>query len=129
MKVAVSAEGQSLDSQVSSVFGRCQCFIFVEVEEGKVVDSDSLENSAVARSSGAGTAAAQLIGDVEAEVLVSGAIGPKAFSALKQWNIEVYRGEPGTVRENIDKLSSGELNKVGSPTVTAHMGLNENDNK
>lgn len=125
MKVALSAEGQDFDSQISSVFGRCQCFILVEIEEGKVVNSESFENSAAGQSSGAGTAAAQLIGDEDAEVLISGAIGPKAFSALRQWDIKVYKGEPDTVRRNIDKFSSGKLNNVESPTGSARMGMNE----
>lgn len=123
MKVAISAEGKDMDSQVSSVFGRCHHFILVEFEEGEVVDSDFLENSAAAQSSGAGTAAAQLIGDQDVDVLVLGAVGPKAYSALKQWDIEVYEGESGTVSENLDKLSSGKLTKVESPTAPAHRGM------
>lgn len=125
MKVAVSAEGQSLDSQISSVFGRCQCFLFVELEDGEIVDSKALENSAASQSSGAGTAAAQLVGDEGAEALISGALGPKAFSALEQWDMKMYKGEPGTVRKNVDKFSSGNLDRVESPTGPAHMGAGE----
>ncbi len=125
MKIAVSAEGKNLDSQASSVFGRCQCFVFVELQEGEIVGSEGTENSAASHSSGAGTAAAQLVGDNEADVLISGAIGPKAFSALEKWEIKVYKGEPGTVRENIDKFSTGELEEAESPTGPAHMGMNE----
>ncbi|MFP4005681.1 MAG: NifB/NifX family molybdenum-iron cluster-binding protein [Candidatus Hadarchaeia archaeon] len=123
MKIAVSAEGKDLDSQVSSVFGRCQCFVVAEVDEGEIVDSGDLENSAADQSGGAGTAAAQLVGDEGVDVLISGAVGPKAFSALDQWDIEIYKGEPGAVRENIDKFSSGDLEKVESPTGPAHMGM------
>ncbi len=123
MKIAVSAEGGGLDSRISSVFGRCQCFVTVEVEDGEILDNGSLENSGASQSSGAGTAAAQVVGDDGADVLVSGSIGPKAFSALRQWDIEVYEGEPGTVRENIEKFISGELDKVESPTGPAHMGM------
>ncbi len=123
VKVASSAEGQSLDSQVSPVFGRCQCFVIVGLEDDKIKNSYCLENAAASEYSGAGTEAAQIVGDEETDVVISGSVGPKAFSALKQRNIRVYRGKPGTVRENIDKLSRGELEVVDSPTGSPHMGL------
>ncbi len=125
MKIAVSSEGKNLDSHVSSVFGRCQCFVFVEFQDGEIVDSEAVENSAASQPSGAGTAAAQLVGDEGADVLISGAIGPKAFSALDKWNIEVYKAEPGTVTGNIDNFSSDKLEKAESPTGPAHMGMDE----
>ena len=125
MKIAVSAEGKDLDSEMSSVFGRCQVFVLADVEDGEIVDSESIENSAAGQSSGAGTAAAQLIGDEGVDVLLSGAIGPKAFSALEQWDIKIYKGEPGTVEENIEKLCSDNLTKVESATGPAHMGMDE----
>ncbi len=125
MKVAVSSEGKDLDSKISPVFGRCQCFAFLEVEDGEILETKCLENSAASKSSGAGTAAAQLVGDEDTDVLISGAIGPKAFSALEQWDIEVYKGEPGTVRENVNKFIKDHLDKLESPTGSAHMGLAE----
>jgi len=125
MKIALSAEGKNLDSQVSSVFGRCQYFVFVEFQEGELIDNEAVENSAAVQSSGAGTAAAQLVGDKGADVLISRSVGPKAFSALDNWNIEVYKGESGTVRGNIDKFSSGKLEKLESSTGAARMGMDE----
>ena len=125
MRVAVSSEGQNLDSQISSVFGRCQCFSILEIRDDGISDNYVLENSAASQSSGAGTAAAQIVGDEGIDVLVTGSVGPKAFSALKQWGIRIYKGEPGTVRENIDMLILDELKKVEAPTGPAHMGLDE----
>ncbi|MFW5912266.1 MAG: NifB/NifX family molybdenum-iron cluster-binding protein [Candidatus Hadarchaeota archaeon] len=126
MKVAVTAEGKSLESKVSPIFGRCQCFVTAKLEDGEIEKVEGEENLAASNSSGAGTAAAQRIGDKGAEALITGGVGPKAFSALKKWNIEVFRGEPGTVKENIEKLDSGELEKFESPSVEAHMGMEEN---
>lgn len=126
MKVAVSAEGDNLESKISPVFGRCPVFVMVEVNEQGIVDSYDLENSALSQTGGVGTSAAQLIGDEETDVLVTGSIGPHAFTALRQWSIEMYKGEAGTVKENIDKLNSDELDKIDSPTGPAHLGLDEN---
>lgn len=122
MKVATSAEDSGLDSPLSSLFGRCKWFVIVNVEDGEIVDSQSIENTATNQASGAGTVAAQLIGDKGAGVLISGGIGPKAFSALEKWDIEMYEGKSGTVRENVESLLSDSLNKVDSPTGSAHRG-------
>jgi len=123
MKVALTSEGKDLNSQMSSVFGRCQNFVIATIEDEEITNYESLENSAGNQSSGAGPAAAQLIGDEGVDKLISGGMGPKAFSALEQWDIEVYEGEEGTLKENIEKLSSGKLNRVESPTGPAHKGM------
>lgn len=82
MKIAVTTDGQNLKSQVSPVFGRCLYFTIVEVDKGEITDTEVLENSAMEQPSGAGTAAVQLIGDEGIDAVTSGAVGPKAFSAL-----------------------------------------------
>lgn len=122
MKIAVTTDGQSLESQVSPVFGRCPYFIIVETDEEEILSDEVLENSAMEQSSGAGTAAVQLIGDENVDTLIAGAVGPKAFKALKKWNIEVFRAEPGTVKTNVEKFLSGGLEEVDSATGPAGMG-------
>lgn len=122
MKVAVCTDGQDLKSQVSPIFGRCPYFTLVEIEDDKITETKSLENSAMKQSSGAGTAAVQLIGEEDADCVISGAVGPKAFSALNKWGIDVFRAEPGTVEENVEKLISGELEETESATGPAGMG-------
>lgn len=123
MKIAVSTDGQRLGSQVSPVFGRCPYFTVAEIRDGEVVDSNALENSGMGQASGAGTAAVQLLGDEGVDVVISGAVGPKALSALKQWDIDIFKAEPGSVEENIDKFLSEELEKVKTPTGPAGMGI------
>lgn len=116
MKVAVSAERQDLDGRASPVFGRCECFVVAEVEDGVIRDSYCLENSAARHSSGAGTACAQLIGEEGVDVLITGSIGPKAHSALAQWNVDLYESESGTVRENVEMLGEDSLDQADSPS-------------
>lgn len=123
MKIAVSTDGQRLRSQVSPVFGRCPYFTVVEIEDGEVLDSNALENSGMGQPSGAGTAAVQLLGDEGVDVVISGAVGPKALSALKQWGIEIFKAEPESVEKNIDKFLSEELEKIKTPTGPAGMGI------
>lgn len=122
MKVAVSAEGRDLDSQSSPVFGRCECFVVAELENGTIYDSHALVNSAASQSSGAGTACAQLVGEEGVDVLITGSIGPKAHSALSQWNVRLYESESGTVRENIEMFAEDALEEVDSLTDRSRRG-------
>ncbi len=116
MKIAVSTDGQKLGSRVSPIFGRCPYFLIVEVENEKIENYEVVENKAMEKSGGAGTAATQLIGDKNVDSVISGGVGPKAFLALKKWDIGVYEGEPGSVEENVNRFLRGELKKVESPT-------------
>ena len=116
MKVAVCAEGETLDSQASSVFGRCRSFIVVTMEDDAIADSYAIDNTATDKSGGAGTAAAQLIGEEGIDVLIARSIGPKAYSALEQWGTRMMNAESGTVRKNIHAYSSDALDPVESPS-------------
>lgn len=125
MKIAVSTDGQDLGSRVSPVFGRCPYFVMIEMEDNEIINFQVLENPAISQSSGAGTAAAQLVGDEGAEVIISGAVGPRAFTALKKWDILIYRAEPGSVEENVGKMLQGKLEEVESPTSPSGMGIGD----
>lgn len=127
MKIAIATDGHQLGSKASPLFGRCPFFILLRIEDGEIIDQDSFENTAMDQPSGAGTAAAQLVGDKNIDALITGAVGPKAFSALKKWEIDVYRAEPGSVQQNIDKFLTNELEKIESPTGPSGMGRGEWD--
>ncbi len=127
MKIAIATDGRQLGSKVSPLFGRCPFFILLKIEDGEIIDQDSFENTAMDQSSGAGTAAVQLVGDKDIDTLITGAVGPKAFSALEKWEIDVYRAVPGSVQQNIDKFLADELEKIESPTGPSGMGRGEWD--
>ena len=44
MKVAVTSIGNSLESGISPVFGRCPYFIIVDMENGEIKDDLTTEN-------------------------------------------------------------------------------------
>jgi len=115
LKVAVSSQGEGIDSGVSPVFGRCPFFVIVEVSEGEIKEVKSLANQAMSQAGGAGIMAAQNIGNEGADAIISGATGPRAFGVLQQLGIEVYQNVGGTVKENAEKLSKGELQKISQP--------------
>lgn len=111
MKVVVTSIGNSLDSEVSSVFARCPYFVIADIESGEIKEISPIENPAI-NERGAGNIAAQFIANNEVEALISGAVGPNAFDILKQVGIKVYKLEPGSVKDNLKLLIEGKLVEI-----------------
>ncbi len=114
-KVCLSAVGESLDSLINPRFGRCQYFL-VGPAGGKDGDFQAISNVGVGYARGAGITAAQIIADQGVTAVITGNIGPNAFTALQAAGIEVYLGTIGkTVRENLEDYQSGKLEKSVAP--------------
>lgn len=122
MKVAVSSTGKDMDSQIDFRFGRCPYFIIIEIENKEIKGSEYIENISATQMGGAGVTAAQLVADKGVNAVITGNVGPRAFSVFQQLGIEVYQGT-GIVRDVVKKYLSGELQKVGAPTGSMHMGM------
>jgi predicted Fe-Mo cluster-binding NifX family protein len=56
--------------------------------------------------------------DNQALVLVTGAIGPKAFQSLTAAGIRIFHGARGTVREALQACQQGELAETTSQEAT-----------
>ncbi len=98
MKICVPSTGKDLKGEVSSRFGRCNYFIFI--------DSDTLKYEAVKNPNayvggGAGVSSAQLVISKGAEIILAKNIGPKAMSVLQSAGIRVIVGITGTIEEVI----------------------------
>lgn len=115
MKIAVSSSGKDVNSQIDSRFGRCPYFVIVDIEDNKINGSEAIENTSAAQMGGAGVSAAQLIADKEVKAVITGNMGPRAFSVFEQLSIEVYQGT-GTVKEAVEKFIKGELTRISGPT-------------
>lgn len=106
MKIAVPAEGNTIESSVSPSFGRTYYFI--------VADSDTLEfevidNQAASSQGGAGIKAAQAVVDAGANVVVTFHCGQNAADVLKAADVKILKAVPGTVSEMVQKFKAGEL--------------------
>jgi len=121
MKVCVTATGASLDALVDPRFGRAAYFIFVDSE---TMGIEAVQNPNVSAMGGAGIQSAQLVAQKGVEVVITGALGPNAASALQAAGIQVILGVQGiTVRQAVEAFKKGELASA-SPETTgpAHMG-------
>ena len=120
MKIAVSAMGQSLDSQVDPRFGRCQNFVIVDAD---TMEFEAVSNESAAAAGGAGIATAQMITGKGVEAVITGNCGPNAFGVLNSAGIKVITGASGTVQEAVDNFKAGKLQESSQPSAGAHSGM------
>ena len=113
-KIAVSSEGPVLDDQVDPRFGRAGGFLIVDPE---TMECEYIENGAgQVASQGAGIQAAEIVARAGAGVVLSGYVGPKAFSALTGAGIKVGQDcDNMTVREAVEKYTRGEISIADQP--------------
>ncbi|MGD0652853.1 MAG: NifB/NifX family molybdenum-iron cluster-binding protein [Thermoguttaceae bacterium] len=118
MKIIITSEGTSLESQVDPRFGRTKYFVLVDTETGEFSAHDNTQN--LNAPQGAGIQAAQAVARLGAETVLTGHVGPKAFTTLQAANIAVYTGISGTVKEAIEKFNSGRLAPAQKADVEGH---------
>jgi len=111
MKLAVTAQGPDLESEVDPRFGRAAWFLIVDAETGawEAVDNSSGVNAA----SGAGVTAAQTVIDRGASVVITGACGPKASSALGAAGVKVIVDAEGKASGAVKRWMDSERDEVG----------------
>jgi predicted Fe-Mo cluster-binding NifX family protein len=104
LKVAVSSTGPHLSSAVCASFGRCACFLVVDLDTEDVA---VVENTGAELDSGAGSRSVQLLANAKASTVLTGRCGPKAARALAAARIDVHCGCDGTVAEAIAVFAAG----------------------
>jgi predicted Fe-Mo cluster-binding NifX family protein len=119
MKVAVTTSGNDLSSPVDPHFGRCPQYLVVDTEtmEFKVVP-----NTAVGSAHGAGIAAAQLVASMGVKVVLTGNVGPNAYSALSASGVKIVTGVSGAVGDAVKRFSSGGYQSTSGPSIGGHFG-------
>ena len=108
MRIAVSAEAKNgLESPVSGHFGRCPCFVVVEVEEGEIKGVESLENPFYADHVPGGVP--EFIRQIGADVMLAGGMGGRAAQMFAAMGIAVATGASGTVEQAVRAYLEGTL--------------------
>lgn len=121
MKIAVSAKGNTMESQMDQRFGRAASFIIIETE---TLNYEVIDNKAAGSSGGAGISAAQLVADKGAEAVITGNVGPNAMNVLRAADIKIYKGNVASVKENVELFKKEALEKINT-AVPAHFGMGE----
>jgi len=120
MRIAISANGSTLDAEVDPRFGRCQYFIVADTE---TEEFEALDNSSATAAGGAGISAAQMIAGKDVEAVLTGNCGPNAYQVLSSAGIKVITGVSGKVKDAIQAYKSGKLQTSAQPNVPDHFGM------
>ena len=119
MKICITSEGDNLESTVDPRFGRCQYFIIADTEsEG----FEAVKNPNMDSMGGAGIQSGQLISEKEIKVVLTGNVGPNAFSTLNAAGVKVITGISGKVSDSIEKYKKGAFESTDGPSVGSHFG-------
>jgi predicted Fe-Mo cluster-binding NifX family protein len=118
MKIVITAQGDSPDSEVDPRFGRARHFVVHDTETGAYSSVSNTQNLQAAQ--GAGIQAGRTVADTGAQVVLTGNCGPKAFRVLQESGIRVYVGVKGKVREAVEAFHRGELTEATSANVEGH---------
>ena len=118
MKIALTATGKDLSSDIDPRFGRAQMFLIVDSDTMAVEVVENKQNLDLPQ--GAGIQAAQTIVEQQAKALITGNCGPKAFRVLKTAGIQVFTNVQGTVDEALKMYKKGSLKSAPEANVEGH---------
>jgi predicted Fe-Mo cluster-binding NifX family protein len=110
MLVAFSTQSASIDAPLDPRFGRAKHFV---VTDSLCAKSSTYDNPHGGDTNhGAGIRTAEFIANLGVEVVVSGAVGPKAMDVLRQAGIRAFACPGGTAAEALARLNKGELQEI-----------------
>lgn len=118
-KIAITSEGPTLDDVLDPRFGRAAGFIIVDPQtlQFHYVDNGSSQT----RAQGAGIQAAEVIIQNGANVVLTGYVGPKAFTALQAAGIKVGQNlDNMTVRQALERFQAGQIEWAAAPNSRGH---------
>jgi predicted Fe-Mo cluster-binding NifX family protein len=118
MRIAVTAAGPQLSSNLDSRFGRAAYFILVDPHTMTFEVVENRQNLDLPQ--GAGIQAGKTIVDHHADALVTGNCGPKAFKVLERAGVKILVGASGTVADAVAQFKRNQLTPVDAPNVEGH---------
>ncbi|MDA3897876.1 MAG: dinitrogenase iron-molybdenum cofactor biosynthesis protein [Desulfobacteraceae bacterium] len=121
MKIAVSAKGMDIDSEIDERFGRAAYLLIIDTENLNITVLDNAENINAAQ--GAGIQAASMVSGSGAQVLLTGSCGPKAMTAFSATNIQVFTGQTGSVRQAVERFKQNGLQPADQANVGEKFGM------
>lgn len=118
MKIAITATGTDLQSQVDPRFGRAGYFIIVDPE---TMEFETIENASMSAAHGAGIQAGQLMSSKDVSAVITGSVGPNAFQTLTAAGINIFQSPGGTVHQAVEAYKNGQLQQL-TQVGPAHSG-------
>jgi predicted Fe-Mo cluster-binding NifX family protein len=125
MKLCITSTGQDMDASVDPRFGRCPYFLIIDTDTGHF---ETIENSSIQQSGGAGIQAGQLMISKGAEVVLTGNMGPNAFEVLRTAKVKIVTGVSGKISEALQKYKEGGFAATKNPNVGSKSGMTSPEN-
>ncbi len=113
MRIAATSEGNTPESQLAEHFGRCPFFIVFETDGKQITSQKTVENPYF--NNHVPGAVPKFIKSLDADLVLTGGIGPMAIEAFKSMSIEVIYGIEGTCRKAAEDYLSGKLKGDENP--------------
>src|SRR4030065_862965 len=98
MKIAISTDGDF----VSGHFGRCPEFTLLDIEKGKVIKRDVIDNPGHHPGF-----LPQFLKEKGVNTIIAGGMGMKAQELFREAGIDPVLGVEGKIQDIIDKLLAG----------------------
>ena len=118
MKIAITAQGKELSSEIDLRFGRARWIIVIDSETGDFAAHDNVVNLNAVQ--GAGIQTGQNIANLDVEVVITGNVGPNAFKTLDTAGVKIFLAESQTVQQALDSFKAGKLKEINGANVEGH---------
>lgn len=109
MKICITSEGQTLDSNLDVRFGRCAYFIIFDID---TKNWEAVKNDNINLTGGAGIQSAQAVIAKGAKAVISGKMGENAYKTLKTAGIAIYLSSGGKIEEVIEQYKLNKLEQM-----------------
>lgn len=100
MKAVISTDGK----YVSQHFGRCPSFTIIDIENGKIINKEVINNPGHHPGY-----LPQFFNEKGIECIIAGGMGGNAVSLFNQFNIKQYVGISGKINDIINQLLNSTL--------------------
>ncbi len=118
MKVALTSQGESLDSILDTRFGRAAKFLLWDSETDSIRVVDNKQN--LNAPQGAGIQAAMTVVEQGADAVITGHCGPKAFRVLQEAEVKMFLTKAISGHEALRLFKEGKLETVAEADVEGH---------
>jgi len=118
MKIAATAQGKELSSEIDLRFGRAKWLIVIDTETNDFAAHDNTVNLNAAQ--GAGIQTARNVAELDVEAVITGNVGPNAFKTLSAAGINIFLAEKQTVAQAVESFKAGKLKEVDNANVEGH---------
>lgn len=112
MKIAISTDGD----QVSAHFGRCPQFTIAEIDDGKLIKKETIDNPGHQPGF-----LPKFLNEQGVKVILAGGMGMNARNLFDQYGIKAMAGITGQIDDVINQFAQGTL-KEGESTCSPQGG-------